>query len=508
MPKGVGVPGMMPLPGDIHDFGAPLWQTFTPDEQAEFYDHNPKAVAQESQFVAKKPDAAAIKQRHTGQRGFISLPLWGGKSRPVAITPLARMIVGGQEGMLLHQVDCGESCGFTLRGTGHQSVNETALALVTSHPKQSAPRLNLIISDGTGGLLAGDKAAQAFTATAFDFLRHDSDLNRIFTEGRKSVADLRSLPHIGKMPDAVALISQIDPTARTVRFAHIGHMRAMILRTNEDGRIAIAHQTTDHTRVAQLQMAGDIRSTLQARMHPDRARLTRSLMQGTDLHPELSPEIPLQEGDLIISGSSGLWNNINRRDLMTLFGQTVGAVRHHRQQDHAAMPTFMERLKAIILERMSAQAIGSNPANLTIFSHHFITKKRPPWLTGKMRRKQDATRPYISETALWTEIQRSHRENLGLITSPEFGIFYRSGSVRTGKKCYMLMQRDSGRFLAFGATLDGMLPDENQCIVELGFNTARNRIDRFHILSGAESIDSDVLCNLHSLRGKEITGKG
>lgn len=90
--------------------------------------------------------------------------------------------------------------------------------------------------------------------------------------------------------------------------AHIGDSRAYLCREGHTCQL-----TQDHSLVNELLQQGEL-TLEEAQNHPRRNVLTRAL--GVNEHPEIDlTELPLQNDDLLLLCTDGLYNQLNREEL-------------------------------------------------------------------------------------------------------------------------------------------------------------------------------------------------
>ena len=96
-------------------------------------------------------------------------------------------------------------------------------------------------------------------------------------------------------------------------FAHIGDSRLYLLRAGTTSRL-----TRDHSYVGRLVEIGLVRSE-DAESHPQRHILTSALGPGREVIPH-TPEqpVPLEEGDVLVLCTDGLWSVVGEAELARL----------------------------------------------------------------------------------------------------------------------------------------------------------------------------------------------
>ena len=107
--------------------------------------------------------------------------------------------------------------------------------------------------------------------------------------------------------------SALAIVGRELHFAHVGDSRLYLIRAQSMSRL-----TRDHSYVGRLVESGLVRSE-DAESHPQRHILTAALGSGREVTPH-TPDQPvaLQEGDILLLCTDGLWGVIGDIDLARL----------------------------------------------------------------------------------------------------------------------------------------------------------------------------------------------
>jgi PPM family protein phosphatase len=171
-----------------------------------------------------------------------------------------------------------------------------------------------IVADGMGGYEGGQEASRLAAETVRDLYDRDfsGDAKATLVTAFQSAHDniqRFAIEHpqfrgMGTTCTALAIIE------RELFFAHVGDSRLYLIR---DG--SITRLTRDHSYVGRLVETGVVRSE-DAESHPQRHILTAALGSG----PEITPDVPehslaLEEGDLLILCTDGLWSLVGDHDL-------------------------------------------------------------------------------------------------------------------------------------------------------------------------------------------------
>ena len=181
----------------------------------------------------------------------------------------------------------------------------------------------LVVADGMGGHAGGETASRlaveticASVAASPDapdaaLRRAFADANRIVHERAQREARLAGMGTTG----VAACFSQDG----RVHVANVGDSRAYLLRGGRLEQI-----TSDHSLVAELQRRG-LLSAEEARVHPRRNEVLRSLGIESDVHVDLH-ELELHAGDVVMLCTDGLSGPVRDAEIAEL-------LRHERPDD-------------------------------------------------------------------------------------------------------------------------------------------------------------------------------
>jgi len=170
-----------------------------------------------------------------------------------------------------------------------------------------------VVADGMGGHRGGEIASRIAVRTILAFYSADADgdrsraLARAFHEAnqtiiQEAVAD-STLFGMGTTCTSVAL------HRGRAYFAHVGDSRAYLLRRGKIQQI-----TQDHSIVGEMVRSGII-SDEDARTHPKRNVITRSLGAQADVPPDTPSTLDLERGDTFLLCSDGLTTYLSDIDL-------------------------------------------------------------------------------------------------------------------------------------------------------------------------------------------------
>ena len=177
--------------------------------------------------------------------------------------------------------------------------------------------LLLVLADGMGGHSHGELAAQitiktfmqAFSLEATPKVSDPGDfVSRIMRKAHDNIIQFARDQKLIGNPGTTCVAALIQDG--TVSWAHAGDSRMYLLR---DG--AVAAVTHDHSVVQQWADLGFI-SAEQMKTHPDRHRITNCLGgEGEMFYVETAPTQDLQQGDVVLLCSDGLWGPLEPSEI-------------------------------------------------------------------------------------------------------------------------------------------------------------------------------------------------
>jgi len=175
----------------------------------------------------------------------------------------------------------------------------------------------LVLADGMGGHPKGEVAAQILVDTTYHLLNNVSEdnfdintfINNVFNTAHRQIINygLKKKPQIHPRTTAVIVVIQDDQMV----WSHLGDSRTYLFR---HGR---AHmRTLDHTRVEHLRLSGQIEDSDSQSLASGRSGVSRCLGGLKKMHSiEITPPIQLQDGDLIMMCSDGVWSQLQATEL-------------------------------------------------------------------------------------------------------------------------------------------------------------------------------------------------
>lgn len=205
--------------------------------------------------------------------------------------------------------------------------------------------LLMVLADGMGGHSHGELAAQitiktfmhAFSEEANPRVREPEEfLSRIMHKAHANIVQFAKDQELLGNPGTTCVAALIQDGQ--VCWAHAGDSRVYMLRENK--MKAVTH---DHSVVQQWADMGFI-TVEQMKTHPDRHRITNCLGgEGDMFFVESEPIKDLQQGDILLLCSDGLWGPMSPAEISkTLM--------------HKPLPIALEQLMDVALYREGAHA--------------------------------------------------------------------------------------------------------------------------------------------------------
>ena len=186
---------------------------------------------------------------------------------------------------------------------GNRSTNQDrATVFVKDHA------VLLVLGDGLGGQPGGDLAAECLVQTASDYFNQQAfpikqparflqELIILAHEGINTIGRQQSPPIT---PGTTAVLCLLQ--GGHAWWCHVGDSRLYLFRPGEPHI-----RTLDHSVAENLIQGGELDAD-QLRNHPKRHIVTRCLgITNNTPVPSISSSMPLQQGDIILLCSDGLW---------------------------------------------------------------------------------------------------------------------------------------------------------------------------------------------------------
>ncbi len=174
----------------------------------------------------------------------------------------------------------------------------------------------LIVADGMGGYAAGEIASR--TAVEAVLNAYYGDLSDGMTEGLTRAvryANRAVLDEANRDADRAGMGTTVALAvvwAGQLAVTNVGDSRVYLIR---DGRIA--QISRDHSWIAELLAVGKI-TPEEARHHPMRNVVTRSLGGRPELDVEVYPPLKLRRGDIALVCSDGLWGMVSAEQMLQI----------------------------------------------------------------------------------------------------------------------------------------------------------------------------------------------
>jgi PPM family protein phosphatase len=171
-----------------------------------------------------------------------------------------------------------------------------------------------VVADGMGGYEGGQEASRLAVETVRSVYDNtfggdpQHTLIEAFESAHQNIQRFASEhAQFYGMGTTCTALSIVD---RQLYFAHVGDSRLYLIRAANISRL-----TRDHSYVGRLVETGLVRSE-DAESHPQRHILTAALGSGREITPHAPDHpFPLEEGDILILCTDGLWGVVGDADL-------------------------------------------------------------------------------------------------------------------------------------------------------------------------------------------------
>ncbi len=182
----------------------------------------------------------------------------------------------------------------------------------------SRDALLMVIADGMGGHHYGEIAAQIAVQTLADAFQHEARplladpfrfLQKSITNAHHAILDYAAQHLLKDTPRTTVVACIVQDNI--AYWAHAGDSRLYLIR---DGRVIA--QTKDHSRIRLLLDEGMI-TEAQAPFHPDRNKIYSCLGSPNPPEIEFSRKTPLDNGDIVLLSTDGLWGEISGEAMAT-----------------------------------------------------------------------------------------------------------------------------------------------------------------------------------------------
>ena len=185
----------------------------------------------------------------------------------------------------------------------------------------SSEALLLVLADGMGGHLHGERAASMAIETFIEaFVRKaqpriadpNAFISNIMRIAQESIMEFSHDNALGGFPGSTCVAALIQDGK--LYCGHAGDSRLYVLR---DG--AVLTRTHDHSMVHQWLEWGIITAE-EARVHPQRNQITNCLGGTEDVfYVEAGEPVAMIPGDVVLLGSDGLWGPFDDNELVAAF---------------------------------------------------------------------------------------------------------------------------------------------------------------------------------------------
>ena len=185
--------------------------------------------------------------------------------------------------------------------------------------------LLMAVADGMGGHHYGEVAAQIAIQTLSDAFQREARpsladpfrfLQQAMSNAHHAILDYSVRRGLRDSPRTTCVACIVQDSV--AYWAHVGDSRLFLMRGGK-----VIAQTRDHSRIRLLLEEGLI-TQAQAATHPDRNKIYSCLGGPTQPEIEFSRKTPLEQGDILLLCSDGLWSiNSGERMAISLMGTNL-----------------------------------------------------------------------------------------------------------------------------------------------------------------------------------------
>ncbi len=180
--------------------------------------------------------------------------------------------------------------------------------------------LLMIVTDGMGGHVQGDMAAQIAVQTVGSLFQQEAVpvlkspqrfLEASVVDAHRQILHYRTANRLPESPRTTIVACVVQNGA--AYWAHVGDSRLYWIRAGN-----IVAQTRDHSKVQSMVRQG-LASALDADKHPDRNKLFNCLGSPETPTVELSRKMTLRPGDALFLCTDGLWSSVTDDAIASTF---------------------------------------------------------------------------------------------------------------------------------------------------------------------------------------------
>ena len=236
---------------------------------------------------------------------------------------LLSLLVESRQSMQTSQVQWEVHGRSTVGLSTSRLQNEDSYGIRRQYLSNSGALILGVVADGMGGMAQGEVASKLAVQTVIE-----SPIPADLTNQEQRAAWLISLVQnanecvASNVRDGGTTLSLVVAFGRDLMIAHVGDSRIYLLRNKQ-----ISQVSEDHSMVSMLIASGQI-TYEESRTHPDRNVLTKSLGSKPRLSDGyiqdlnrfgLGLSMPLEDGDILILCSDGVWDLVPADELAQNF---------------------------------------------------------------------------------------------------------------------------------------------------------------------------------------------
>ncbi|NET30015.1 protein phosphatase 2C domain-containing protein [Okeania sp. SIO1I7] len=234
-----------------------------------------------------------------------------------SLIQLRDLLINAQNTLTTVHVSCEIASESTVGLSPQRLHNEDSYGITQNDSESSEMVVLAALADGMGGMAQGEVASSLAVKSVMHGLSEEVGNTRNSREQWLiSLVEQANAVVSETVQNGGTTLSLVLLESTKMSIAHVGDSRIYLVRDRE-----IRQLSEDHSLVALLVASGQI-SEAESREHPDRNVLTKSLGSKKRLsqgYVQTVTDIELQDGDVILLCSDGVWDLVSDQELMELF---------------------------------------------------------------------------------------------------------------------------------------------------------------------------------------------
>ena len=238
------------------------------------------------------------------------------------LSQLLSLLVESRKSILTPQIQWNVYGRSTVGLSTSRLQNEDSYGVRQQCLSNSEPILLGVVADGMGGMADGEVASRLAVQTVLEaHIPVDINSQKQRAAWLAALVQKANTCVTDNVRDGGTTLSLVAALGRDLMIAHVGDSRIFLLRKKQ-----ICQLSEDHSMVAMLLASGQI-TYEQSQSHPDRNILIRSLGSKRRLSDDYihdlsrfgSISISLEDGDILLLCSDGVWDLVAADELAEIF---------------------------------------------------------------------------------------------------------------------------------------------------------------------------------------------